>query len=274
MLGMIFRLKLLGLFALEPLDGAAPVAELNRKTRAFLAYLAATGQPHSRQTLVDWFCSDAEDPTGTLRWHLSQIRRKVSPDVLQVTRQTAAINARFIQCDHLQFEAVINRLSDADTKELAAAVALYRGPFLAELTLKNAPEFELWQVGQRSRYQRLYEKGAAALIQLLQLLLQNRLPGMVGNSACGFVAAAIQLGPGWQNAAKFLHQARLAAARRAIYQDDGTAAAPQCFQLAQFVFTANEMGGVGHCGCSQGGQHIWQNRRWGLVPFDGLMKGQ
>ena len=161
---MSFRLKLLGSFAIAPLGNSAPVGKLNRKTCALLAYLATTSQRHSRQTLAEWFCQDAKDPGGTLRWHLSQIKRKVSPDLLDVNRQTAVINSDLIHCDHRQFATVINNLPTITTEELATAVSLYRGPFLAELTLKNAPEFELWQMGQQSHWQRLYEKGGTALV--------------------------------------------------------------------------------------------------------------
>ncbi len=54
-------------------------AMLERKTRALLAYLAATDQPHSRQALSHWFCQEADDPVGNLHWHLSRIRRQLHP---------------------------------------------------------------------------------------------------------------------------------------------------------------------------------------------------
>lgn len=161
---MPYQLTLFGRFTITPPPDAPPIDTLNRKTRAILAYLAATGRPHSRQHLCDWFCQAARDPAGTLRWHLSQIRRQVAGDVLDVTRHTAAIRPAAVLTDCARLEAALANLDDTPTDALAQAVALYRGPFLAALSLPDAPEFELWQLAERTRLQRLYEKGAAALV--------------------------------------------------------------------------------------------------------------
>jgi tetratricopeptide (TPR) repeat protein len=54
---------------------------------------------------------------------------------------------------------------------LATAVDLYRGEFLQDTSLDDSPEFELWLLNQRSRYQRLYERGLEALVA--QLIAQQ-----------------------------------------------------------------------------------------------------
>src|SRR5690606_7341374 len=48
-----------------------------------------------------------------------------------------------------------------------AALRLYRGEYLADISLPDAPEFEVWLLGERARYQQLYEEGLAALIDEL-----------------------------------------------------------------------------------------------------------
>lgn len=170
---MRYQLKLLGTFVIEPHDTANNPKQLNRKTRAILAYVVATGQPQPRRTLYQWFCQGTKDPAGTLRWHLSQIRRKVGADLLHVTRQEVWLNQEQVQCDHLRFESVLNHLPSCSLAELADAVALYRGSFLSDLWLKNAPEFELWLLGENGRFQTLYQKGATTLIS--RYIQQNQL---------------------------------------------------------------------------------------------------
>ncbi len=169
---MGFYVSLLGPFKIKPQGDGVHIGKLTRKTRAILAYLVATARPHTRQKLYEWFCQEAADPAGTLRWHLSQIRRKVTVDLLQTDGHTVAVNPELIRSDLSQFRAVIDHLAGHSTEALADVVALYRGPFLSDITLKNAPEFDLWQLGERSRWQRIYEKGASVLIT--QTLRQGR----------------------------------------------------------------------------------------------------
>src|SRR5690606_29575003 len=51
------------------------------KTRALLAYLAATGREHRRESLCSLFWNVPDDPKGALRWSLSKLRQAVDePD--------------------------------------------------------------------------------------------------------------------------------------------------------------------------------------------------
>jgi DNA-binding SARP family transcriptional activator len=82
MVGVAIAVHLLG----PPLvmrDGVVYAAPRGRKVWALLAYLALSdGQP-SRQQLVDLLFSEAEDPAGTLRWNLSELRRLLGgPDTI------------------------------------------------------------------------------------------------------------------------------------------------------------------------------------------------
>src|SRR5262245_29770056 len=101
--GASISLFLLGSFDLRAGDAAINPA-FDRKTRAILAYLAATGHPHSRQSLYSLFCQEAADPAGTLRWHLSRIRRQLTPAILTATKESVQFNrqAAWVDCDAFQ----------------------------------------------------------------------------------------------------------------------------------------------------------------------------
>ncbi len=69
----MLSLQLLGPMVLA--DGDEPKSlPASRKTRALLAYLAATGRPHRRDRLCDMLWAVPDDPRGALRWSLSKIR--------------------------------------------------------------------------------------------------------------------------------------------------------------------------------------------------------
>ena len=159
-MGACIRISLLGPFAIEQID----ITRLNRKTRAILAYLAATGTAHTRQALYDMFCQEANDPAGLLRWHLSQLRQHLGPESFQITRQEVAIAPAQVETDLRPFVTGMGNPTTQTTAQLHHTANLYRGNFLEGLTLHNAPEFELWLLGERSRFQLLYEKGAAVLV--------------------------------------------------------------------------------------------------------------
>jgi DNA-binding SARP family transcriptional activator len=81
---------LLGSLEIELASGAPA---LRRKSRALLAYLAATGRPYRRRTLMDMFCQEAGDPAGALRWHLSWLRRQLDPEALLQTEDAICFNS-------------------------------------------------------------------------------------------------------------------------------------------------------------------------------------
>src|SRR4029079_3751327 len=106
--GASISLCLLGTFELRASDRNINPT-LDRKTRAILAYLAATGHPHSRQSLHSLFCQEALDPAGTLRWHLSRIRRQLGPEIILVAKQTVQFNRRAASIDCDIFQDVLDR---------------------------------------------------------------------------------------------------------------------------------------------------------------------
>jgi DNA-binding SARP family transcriptional activator/Tfp pilus assembly protein PilF len=158
-----FFIHLFGTFTVRRKESKMPVG-LRRKTRAVLAYLAATDQAHPRQALVDMFCQEVNDPRGAFRSILSRIRQHLGPEVLVTEGNKVRLNRALSWVDCLQFAQVLEGELDARTLEaLDAALNLYQGEFLEATALDDSPEFELWLLNERRRYQRLYEQGLARL---------------------------------------------------------------------------------------------------------------
>jgi len=135
-------------------------AQLSRKSRALLAYLAAADRPVNRPSLQTFFCQQANDPAGSLRWHLSRIRRALGKEVLVETAVGLSLNLEFVWVDSRAFDQVMAQPPDqTDPDDLRRALTLYRDEFLTGLTLPDSPEFELWLLGRRAHYRRLALSG-------------------------------------------------------------------------------------------------------------------
>ena len=156
------KLFLLGSFRAERNDGTTP--QLRRKTRAFAAYLAATARSHPRHHLIELFCAEANNPAAVFRTLMSRARKQLGADAIQVEGDQIRLNPR-IWVDSVQFASSVQKKSS--TAQLITRLSLYQGDFLANLTLANAPEFELWVLGERARYRSLYEREALTLVEEL-----------------------------------------------------------------------------------------------------------
>lgn len=146
-----------------------PLSLPNRKTRALLAYLALTAGAHDRQSLSALFCQRSADPGRTLRWHLSAIRHHLGAAVILAATTKVQLNQQMVSVDMHTFVKRLHggELNQLRSAELVAILGTYRGEFLAGLVLPDAPEFELWLLGQRAHLQRLYERGLDHLVQRL-----------------------------------------------------------------------------------------------------------
>ena len=159
------HLTFLGRFTIQLPPGSPATPALRRKTRALLVYLAATGGGHTRQQLMTLFCPAANDPARVLSLLLSRIRRNLGTAVLLTEGNTAQINPQAVWLDVHQFEKTLTGdLGEQSTEALKTAVALHRGELAEGLTLPDASQFELWLLGERARFRRLYEKGLAELV--------------------------------------------------------------------------------------------------------------
>ena len=160
MLGMTtaphIKLQLLGPLTIR---ATPPAGNLRRKTRALLAYLAITSQPHSRQALIDLFCTEADAPSRVLSLLLSRLRKQLGTAVLISNKQTVALNQSLIDADVSLFQKVLDTdLTAASLVDLQTAVSLYQGELLEGLVLSDAQQFELWLLGQRATMRQLLEK--------------------------------------------------------------------------------------------------------------------
>jgi DNA-binding SARP family transcriptional activator len=74
-MSLTLKIELLGRPSLER-DGRQ-VAPKGRKAWGLLAYLLCAGAPAGREQLASLLFADADDPLGTLRWNLAELRRSL-----------------------------------------------------------------------------------------------------------------------------------------------------------------------------------------------------
>jgi DNA-binding SARP family transcriptional activator len=171
----------LNLFFLGPprLEREGEPLEINtRKSVALIAYLAVTGQAHSREALTTllWPNSRPRQARSILRTTLSVLNKTLAGKGLVVERDRIGLDreadmwldvAQFQQLaqswqahDHLDGE-----ICDDCLVQLAEAVALYRGNFLEGFTLRDSANFDDWQAFETER---LRHELAGVLEKLVQ----------------------------------------------------------------------------------------------------------
>ena len=135
-----------------------------RKSRALLFYLAAQPGPVLRDQLLAllWPDQDRASAQQVLRTSLYGLRKELGPAIEAADDTLALAPATVV--DARRFERAIAAPNGAP-EPLAAALALYRGDFLAGFSLPDCEEFESWAEGLRERYRQLAQRGYAALAQ-------------------------------------------------------------------------------------------------------------
>lgn len=124
-----------------------PLALKNQKARALLFYLAATGQPHTRNHLATLLWSEfpADNARRSLRATLFQLRRAFESVGLNqaITGEDGLVRLHLADnaCDVTNFRRLVAEKSEP---ALAQAIALYRGPLLEGFTLPDTPLFDEW----------------------------------------------------------------------------------------------------------------------------------
>lgn len=165
-----FSLRLLGGF--EVLRNGRPLTRLCQgKMRALLAYLAAeSAQAHTRQALAGllWPERDEDHARQSLRQALTDLRAALGDQdgpeaLLTISRDSIAFNRGPHELDIATFETA-KPSSECPIESLKSrahcrqchlvAVQRYRGPFLAGLSVPDAPEFESWLALKRERFGR------------------------------------------------------------------------------------------------------------------------
>jgi len=163
----VLQLKLLG--EIELTRGSGPIAlPPSRKTRALLAYLAATGRVHRRDRLCAMFWDVPDDPRGALRWSLSRLRGLVDEPGCQrilATRETVAFDPVEAVVDLIAVRTrVVAGLDKTSLPELQALAASFRGEFLEGIDLPDLPDFQAWCLAEREDLRRLQVQILTTLI--------------------------------------------------------------------------------------------------------------
>jgi DNA-binding SARP family transcriptional activator/TolB-like protein len=146
-------LHLLGPFAIEADVGRAiPISVRGKKPQALLAYLAMRPDYQAkREELATLFWGDHPDMLArhSLRQCLNSVRGDLcaAAEVLVVDREVIGLRAPMLRVDARAF---ISLAASMRAEELAQAGALWRGAFLADLTL-DAEEFDAWRGREADR---------------------------------------------------------------------------------------------------------------------------
>jgi DNA-binding SARP family transcriptional activator/predicted ATPase len=144
------------------LERDGQVVELQyRKNLALLAYLAVTGEHHTREALIAllWPELGPSNARANLRRNLSLLRQALGGDVLVVEGDLIGLSTEadtWVDAD--EFRRLLRSQKDHGHPEievcpdclvaLEQAVALYRGDFLAGFTLSDSLAFDDWQFFQ------------------------------------------------------------------------------------------------------------------------------
>lgn len=157
-------------------DGV-PLDLTARKSVALLAYLAETGVPHTRDTLVAlfWPESDHEHARGALRYTLAQLKAALGEGWLQSTREHIGLSAHpDLVVDVRQVEGLLAQVKAHGRPPhqvcavclplLEQAMALQRGALLAGFSLPDCPAFEDWLFFEAERLQRMQIDALAMVV--------------------------------------------------------------------------------------------------------------
>lgn len=130
-----------------------PIQVDTRKAVALLAYLAMSPGPQSREVLAAllWPENDGSSARAALRRTLSALNRALAGHALHIDRAAVCLlDTVDVQVDVTQFRRLVSRAgsNEVDVDQLAEAVALARGDFMAGFALRDSAEFDDWQFFQ------------------------------------------------------------------------------------------------------------------------------
>ena len=180
-----FRLKLLGGLTLEAVAGeiASPVS-LRPRHLAVLAVLGTAERAVRREALVAMFWGDEPDDKArhSLSNALSALRGVLGSSAIGARRDTIALTDELrLAVDAIEFAAA------CDSHDDARAAAAYAGPFLGDVVVHDAPDFDAWRRRERVRFERMFAA-----------VCERRVPALL---RAGEWTACADLAEGWLRAA-------------------------------------------------------------------------
>ncbi|MBX3059826.1 MAG: hypothetical protein KF770_25520 [Anaerolineae bacterium] len=129
---------------------------VSAKGLALLIYLAVTGRPHSRTALAGLLWGDMPEETAraNLRLTLSKLRKVLPEPILQADRLEIGLANYWLDVREFEERLEIRdwRLETAQISNLQSPISLYRGDFLEDFHVPNAPEFDDWVLRQREHW--------------------------------------------------------------------------------------------------------------------------
>ncbi|MEK6225709.1 MAG: hypothetical protein AABM40_05360 [Chloroflexota bacterium] len=160
---MALRVRLLGRPGLEH-DGESRRLE-GHKPWALLTYLLLEPRAPTRRELADLLWSETDDPLGSLRWSLSQVRKAMNPPA-EIGERDGRIK---IDAEVLVVDAGELLRGEWDETSIDDLV---RGELLEGMSFGDSPSFDTWLQVQRARV----STSAADALRWAATLLSHREP--------------------------------------------------------------------------------------------------
>ncbi len=183
------KLFLLGPPRIELND--APVHVSRRKALALLAYLAVTGEPQRRETVMTllWPDSDRALAQSYLRRDLAILNKSLGEGWLDADRDSVALTRRDdFWLDVAQFRRLlaagaahghpVDEVCPQCLPCLSTATDLYRDGFLTGFTLADSPQFDEWQFFESEALRRELAGALAKLVEgyVAEAALETAIP--------------------------------------------------------------------------------------------------
>ena len=162
---MTVRVRLLGRPSVEPRPEQPFHAPRGRKSWALLARIALADRPLTRSELAAELFGETDDPAGSLRWGLADLRRSLGltellrGDRLRLTRTDLWLDVWALEDGTLPYADIGGALLDG-------------------IALRDCPEFDLWLLMARSHYS--LRSDSELRNQALEHLASGRLTDAVG----------------------------------------------------------------------------------------------
>ena len=188
-------LRLLGPVQITRDQDVVPAFE-SRKALALLCYLVVRAQPVSRSHLAEMFWSGKTEAQGraNLSWSLHHILSRL-PGCLKTDRHAVLFQPSFpVSTDTTTFQALAKQ---GDIPSLVSCAELYRGEFMAEFALDDAPEFEIWLHRERE----VWRQRSA---QVLQTLMTYHAARHEFSLSLAYAARLLKLEPWREEAHRYL----------------------------------------------------------------------